>query len=349
MAELWKNLIAQEDPALAEALELSRVSISKKTGAMRVRLRCDRILNDAQFECVNRRIAGAFPAVGVKVQLEYPALRARVLEDISVACGLMKSLVRHESPGCMPFIDWSGKGWTLEDGVLTVRVSSAEGLSFLKARRVDAILGEKLNELFGIQARVRVEVAGDEERRIRQIAEARAREAELIAATAALNQPQAQKKAAPSEALYGRMIHDPVIPMGEVTEDVGRCVVKGEIVSFDIKDAKNGETKIVTFAMTDYTGSVNCKLFLSARRSRENPASVQAMAEALTDAMKPGKWAKVQGKYSFDSYSGQMVLMVDNIVEAQSPYARTPAPTSGWSCTCTPTTARWTPAPRPPT
>ena len=81
MAELWKNLIAQEDPALAEALELSRVSISKKTGAMRVRLRCDRILNDAQFECVNRRIAGAFPAVGVKVQLEYPALRQRVLEE----------------------------------------------------------------------------------------------------------------------------------------------------------------------------------------------------------------------------------------------------------------------------
>ena len=32
MAELWKNLIAQEDPALAEMLELSRVSISKKTG-----------------------------------------------------------------------------------------------------------------------------------------------------------------------------------------------------------------------------------------------------------------------------------------------------------------------------
>ncbi len=326
MSELWKNLIAQEDPALAEALELSRVSISKKTGAMRVRLRCDRILNDAQFECVNRRIAGAFPTVGVKVQLEYPALRERVLENISVASGLMKSLVRHESPGCMPFIDWSGKGWTLEEGVLTVRVSSAEGLNFLKARRVDAILADKLNDLFGIQARVRVEVAGDEEKRIRQIAEARAREAELIAATAAIAQPQAQKKAAPSEALYGRMIHDPVIPMGEITEDVGRCVVKGEIVSFDIKDAKNGETKIVTFAMTDYTGSVNCKLFLSARRSRENPASVQAMAETLTDALKPGKWAKVQGKFSYDSFSGQMVLMVDNIVSAEKPVREDTSP-----------------------
>ena len=119
MSELWKNLIAQEDPALAEELALSRVSISKKTGEMRVRLRSDRILNDAQFECARRRIAAAFPDVRVKVQLEYPALRERVLEDISVASGLMQSLVRHESPGCMPFIDWSGKGWTLRDGVLT--------------------------------------------------------------------------------------------------------------------------------------------------------------------------------------------------------------------------------------
>ena len=149
MAELWKNLIAQEDAALAEALTLSRVSISKKTGEMRVRLQCAKILNDAQFERTQRLISAAFPAVRVKVQLEYPALREAVQQDISIASGLMKSLVRHESPGCMPFIDWNGKGWSLKDGVLTVCVSSAEGAGFLKSRRVDRILAEKLSDLFG--------------------------------------------------------------------------------------------------------------------------------------------------------------------------------------------------------
>ena len=95
MAELWKNLIAQEDPALAERLSLSRVSISKKTGEMRVRLQSADILDDAQFERAQRLIAGAFPAVRVKVQLEYPALREAVERDVSIASGLMKSLVRH--------------------------------------------------------------------------------------------------------------------------------------------------------------------------------------------------------------------------------------------------------------
>ncbi|MBR6220126.1 MAG: PolC-type DNA polymerase III [Clostridia bacterium] len=326
MAELWRNLIAQEDPALAEALALSRVSISKKTGQMRVRLRCAQLLNDAQFECASRRIAAAFPDVGVKVQLEYPALREKVLEDVTIAGPVMQSLVRHESPGCMPFIDWSGDGWTLADGVLTVRVSSAEGAAFLKARKVDAILGRKLNDLFGIRAAVRIEISGDEEKRIREIAEAREREAERLAAAMAVSAPEVRKKAAPSEALYGKMINDPDMPMREVTEDVGRCTLKGEVVSLDIRDARNGETKIVTFSMTDYTGSVNCKLFLSSRRSRDNAVGVQALADALSAGLKPGNWAKVRGKYSFDSYSSQMVLMVDDIVATEKPVRLDNAP-----------------------
>jgi len=326
MAELWKNLIAQEDAALADALALSRVNISKKTGEMRVRFQCDRILNDVQFECVQRLMAGAFPGVRVKVQLEYPVLREKVLEDISVASSLMKSLVRHESPGCMPFIDWNGEGWALRDGVLTVCVSSPEGANFLKARKVDRILAEKLKDLFGIEAAVRIQITGDEERRIQQVAEARAREAELIAAAAALASAEPKKRSAPSEALYGRMIHDPYIPMGEITEDVGTCVLKGEVVSLEIKDAKNGDTKIVLFSMTDYTGSINCKLFLSSKRSRENAMSVQAQADALSEGLKPGKWAKVRGKYSYDSFSGQMVLMVNDIVPAEKPVREDTSP-----------------------
>lgn len=319
MAELWKNLIAQEDPALADALELSRVSISKKTGQMRVRLRSETILDDAQFACVQRRIAAAFPAVRVKVQLEYPALRERVLEDVTIASPVMKSLVRHESPGCMPFIDWNGKGWALNNGVLTVCVSSAEGAGFLKARGVDRILADKLNDLFGIHAVARIEITGDEERHIQQIAEARAKEAERIAATAAVTAAAPRRRVSTGEALYGKVIHDPAIDMREITEDVGRCTVRGEVVSFEMRDAKNGETKIALFSMTDYTGSVNCKLFLTSRRSRDNAVSVQTQADALSAALKPGSWAKVRGKYSYDSFTSQMVLMVDDIVPVDRP------------------------------
>ncbi len=321
MAELWKNLIAQEDPALADALTLSRVSISKKTGEMRVRFQSGRILDDVQFERARRLIAGAFPGVRVKVQLEYPALREAVREDISIASGLMKSLVRHECPSCMPFIDWDGRGWTLDGDTLTVFVSSEEGASYLKARKVDAVLADKLNDLFGIKAGVRIEVTGDEERRLQQIAEARAREAELLAATAAADAAEGAKKrpAAEGEALVGKPIHDAAIPMNEITEDVGRCTVKGEVSGLDMRDIKNGQGKIITFSMTDYLGSVNCKLFLGTGRGKDSGAGVQAQAEVLSAALKDGKWVKVRGKYTHDSYSSQMVLMVQDVMPAEKP------------------------------
>ena len=195
MAELWKNLIEKEDPSLAETLTLSRVSISQKTGEMRIRFRSEHILSDAQFELVQRLISSAFPQVRVKIQMEYPHLRDAIRSDISIASGLMKALVRHESPGSMPFIDWNGNGWSLTDDILTVCVSSPEGAAYLKSRKVDRILADKMNDLFGMNVSVRINVTGDEERRIQQIAEARAREEELLAKS--MSQPSASAKKAP--------------------------------------------------------------------------------------------------------------------------------------------------------
>jgi len=318
MSELWRTLIQREDSELADALTLSRVSISQKTGEMRIRFKSEKILTDPQFKRVQRLISAAFPQVRVKVQMEYPTLKEAIREDISIASGLMKALVRHESPGSMPFIDWNGNGWSLTDDALTVCVSSAEGAAYLKSRKVDQILADKMNDLFGMSVTVRIKVTGDEERRIQQIAEARAREEELLAKS--MPAPTAKKKAPPSEAIYGRPIHEPGIPMNEVTEDVGRCTIRGEVVGIEMKDTKNGQTKIVTFSMTDYTGSVNCKLFLGGRRAaEEGPKSMQAQVDALNEGVKNGAWITARGSYRYDDFKREMVLMVTDIMPAEKP------------------------------
>ncbi|MBQ3424117.1 MAG: PHP domain-containing protein, partial [Clostridia bacterium] len=327
MSELWKNLIAQEDSALADALTLSRVSISPKRGEVCVRLQGKALLSEQQFECIKRRLAGAFPDVRVSVQMEYPALRETVEQNIALAGSLLRSVVRHESPASVNFIDWTGKNWSLSNGVLRLPVSSEEGLSFLRAKKIENLLSGKLRDFFGIDAVVRIEVDGREAERVRRAAQDRAREADLMAAAATVAASPAPRKKAPSaDALFGKPIQDASIPMSEITDDIGRCVVKGEIVSLDIRDAKNGETKIVLFSMTDYTGTINCKLFVSSRRGRENAASVQSQAESISRGLKPGNWAKVRGKYSFDSFSSQMVLMADDVVEAEKPIREDTSP-----------------------
>jgi len=327
MSELWNDLIAREDAALAGRLRLSKVTISQKTGQMRVRFAADEILNDAQFSRVERLMSSAFPSVGVKIALEYPALRERVLEDVTVASPVMKSLVKHESPACMPFIDWNGKGWALRDGVLTVCVSSEEGAAFLKARKVDRILADKLNDLFGIKATARIEITGDEEKRIQRINEERERAEALLAQTVSAENGEGRRKAAaPSDAILGKNIYDTPVPMNQVTEDIGRMTVMGEVAAFDIKDTKTGATKIVTFSMTDYLGSVNCKLFLGGKNSRETAGGIQALAETLSNALRPGSWVKARGSYRYDDFKHEMVLMVNDLMAAEKPVREDKSP-----------------------
>ena len=324
MSQAWEKLIETDDGALLKCLTLSRVSISKQTGDMRVTFQSSRILRRDEYRFVAARMASAFPMVRVQTRVCYFALSDAVRADLSVASGLMKEQIRHESPGSMPFIDWEGRGWSLDGEKLTVCVSSAEGMNYLKARGVDRMLEKLMAELFDIRCAVGIQLTGDDERRIREIAAARAREAEALAMDTAKAAQAAGggKKAAPVDTVYGKPIHDPVLPMNELTEDVGRCTVRGEVSGLDMRDTKNGKTKIVSFLMSDSLGSVNCKLFLGGRRGGEDAKSIQAQADALSAALKDGKWITARGSYRYDDFKREMVLMVNDIMEAEKPVRR---------------------------
>lgn len=324
MAELWRELIEQDSPELSGCLALSRVSISKKTGRMTVQLNASRLLTRADRKRIQRSMEAAFPTVKVDVELRYPDLHDAVQADIGQASPLLKELLSHECPGAVHFLDWQSGAWKLDGEALILDVASSEGADYLRMKGVDRLLEKYLRQLFDIRSSVAVRITGDDERRIQEINQARAKEAEMLAMdTAKVLEPGKKKAAPPSDALFGRPIHDPVIEMREVTEDIGRMVVRGEVSDFEMKEAKNGQTKIISFSMSDNTSSVNCKLFLGGRRGAdENTKSIQAQAEALCEGLKNGNWVTVRGSYRYDEFKHEMVLMVSDIQSAEKPVRR---------------------------
>ena len=88
-------------------------------------------------------------------------------------------------------------------------------------------------------------------------------------------------------------------------------------------DTQTGKMKIVTFSMTDYLGSVNCKIFLSGKRGADaNAKAIQAQADLLSEKLKNGKWATVRGSYRYDDFKHEMMLMVADVMEAEKPVRR---------------------------
>ena len=325
MSEVWRNLFDSEDRALVDALSLSRVSISKKTGNMQIRLNAARFLTKSEYALVQESFASAFPAVQVETFVSYPGLQDRVQENIACALGLFRDILKKVSPGVVPFIDWSDAGWTLRGDALNIRVSSEEGAEYLKKRGTDRQLEMLLREMFNIRCTASVSVLGGEEKRIQAIAEARAREAEALAMDATLRarSAQSEKKPIPADVVYGKPIHDTITDMNKLTETTGRCTVRGEVSGLEMLDTKTGKMKIVTFSMTDYLGSVNCKIFLSGKRGADaNAKAIQAQADLLSEKLKNGKWATVRGSYRYDDFKHEMMLMVADIMEAEKPVRR---------------------------
>lgn len=320
MAELWRELIERESPALARGLSLLRVLISKSTGKMTVRLSADHILSSKEYKILRNCLEGAFPSIAVSVEVCYPQLKAAVESDFSMATPLFKELLTHACPGAVHFLDWNGGAWKCDGDRLLINSASGEGAQYLRMKGVDRLFEAWLKERFGIEKSVAIKITGDDERRIVEINEARAKEAQMMAMNTARNLSSETKKAPPSDAIYGKTITDASIPMSEITEDIGRMTVTGEVSALTIKDAKNGATKIITFSMSDNTSSVDCKLFLGSKKSADtNPKSIQAQTEALTEALGDGSWITARGSYRYDDFNHEMMLMVADIVSAEKP------------------------------
>ena len=152
MAELWRELIEKDSPEIAGGLSLLRVSISRKTGQMLVQLASERILSRNELKRLQRTMEGAFPAVGLKVEVKYPALKEAVSADIGRAAKLLKELLSHKCPGAVHFLDTHDGAWKLEGETLHIHVSSSEGADYLRMKNVGGMLEEELDKLFGIKA-----------------------------------------------------------------------------------------------------------------------------------------------------------------------------------------------------
>lgn len=201
-------------------------------------------------------------------------------------------------------------------------MSAGAGRAFLARKNVDAQLAAILRAEFGCEVKVRFVEPENMSEILAKIREDRVREEERSAALQQDRVRHEEKKAQARAdgAAFGKVISDNPIPMDELTEATGRCVLTGEVLSVNVVDSKKGNTKIVTFAFSDYSDSVAGKLFLTER----GEGTVAEKAERLLAVLKEGAWILARGRrYRYDDFSHEMVLMTTDIMAAPRPSART--------------------------
>ncbi len=98
------------------------------------------------------------------------------------------------------------------------------------------------------------------------------------------------------------------VMLSDVDLESGRVLVEGEVFAEDSRSlAKNGAA-ILSFKMTDYTGSIHVSQYLRGDAD-----------QSVIGQVKPGMWIKVLGNVNYSKYDNDMVLEPSAIVVGQKP------------------------------
>ena len=86
------------------------------------------------------------------------------------------------------------------------------------------------------------------------------------------------------------------MPIDAIEGDIGDVVIRGEILSFDSRELRNGRGLII-FTVTDDTDTIAVKVFVSAEQIKE-----------LAGILKKGTFVKVKGKAVMDSFDHELTV-----------------------------------------
>lgn len=105
------------------------------------------------------------------------------------------------------------------------------------------------------------------------------------------------------DVLMGRKVAvKSAMPIADLTPDSGNVVVCGKIFFVESRDIAKRNATILTFDITDYTGSVRCSKFLKSEEEKQ-----------VVDKIREGDYVTVTGYMSYSKYEEDMVLEPKNV------------------------------------
>ena len=121
---------------------------------------------------------------------------------------------------------------------------------------------------------------------------------------------QKAPKAAPAQGktIYGKSIKGDPCSIGALNEDSGNVIVSGEVFSVNSRELQNSGGAVLSFDMTDHTGSVRVKKFF---RPEED--------KSVTEKIEPDNYVTVRGAVRYDRREDDICIEPTGIAFVEKP------------------------------
>ncbi|MBH8608608.1 PolC-type DNA polymerase III [Thermoactinomyces sp. CICC 10521] len=288
---------------------IQQVNVYPDRRAWNIHLRLPEILPADVWHTFQQRVKKHFyPQIHVSIQFHYDHVEMETfLQNYRQL--IERQLQEQITPAAATW--FAGADWQAEADKITIVFKNPAARQMAKQRNLEQILAKYCRRILGREVSVFLECASSEEERdhLKEFHDRRAQEEqtlmqELLAQQAKeAAERESEKAEKPVEKKIGYQITSDPVPIKEITEEEKSIVVQGKVFKSELRELKSGR-KLLTFNLTDFTSSIACKLFA---RDKEQ-------AEILA-VIKDGDWLKVRGSVQFDTFSRDLVLMVNDLTE----------------------------------
>ncbi len=297
---LFLNMFSDYEPpeplkcALSQAA-ISSADIDASCRRISVTLECEQYIPQRLLEQAEREICPLYGLNRLDILAKHPAAELKKVEPAE----LMQLFVRSNS---MTRGSLAGAQWDWQGNDLHIRLLGNGKQTILEC--VPKV-SQALQERFGVAVKISVEAGEALEGQALYDAMEKLRSDVMlelpIATVAARKAPIAPVQ---SEALFGKPFHGEAVPMHKVDLNMGSIIVEGKVFAVDHRELKKRNAWVISFDMTDNTGSVRVKRFLENKE-----------AKAFLEHVAVGAVLRVQGKVTVDKFDNETVL---------TPYAMMP-------------------------
>ncbi|MDR0898656.1 MAG: PolC-type DNA polymerase III [Oscillospiraceae bacterium] len=331
----WQSLFPDALSELVPHLTLEKVLIDRAATKLLVCFLSDILVEEKAYLAIKAALRKDFPGLAVSLRVRSPALADAVRADMTPFIPFLIDCLARSSPGVRPWL--ADARWSLEGDHLCLAVSSEAALRYVRHTDLDKRLTALMWDVFTMKvdtALISEEDMQAQRERLQAIETAAAQEALRIqaeeTAKAAKQKPQKDER-----KIMGQPIREALTEIGDLREDSGKVAVRGEIITAETKELKGGEMRLLSFSLTDYTGTIACKAFLRYRHRKlgaegaaQQPYTPEEIArvDAITSRIQAGAWLTVRGDCQYDKYAHETVIMLTDIEAADAPKHEDNAP-----------------------
>ncbi|MBQ1945415.1 MAG: PolC-type DNA polymerase III, partial [Clostridia bacterium] len=326
--------IEKAAPNLKGKITVDRVIYKRGSGHAYFYLLSDAIAGESEYLAVRKILRAAFPGVRLSLRIASPSLKDDFIANPQSYAHVINSILMRSHPAVSA---WEyDMRYVVEDGKLVMELPDDFSMLYLKERGLTDKISDAVYDIFCERMEVICRVTGIREETAERIERERRAEQALIEQRKEMARKREEELKKRREAaeekkkrlIRGRPITEKPVRIIDLNNDSGEVVIAGKRLDYEEKEISNGEMLLVSFNVTDYTGTIMCKMFLRYRpkapkdQEEELPPITDEQRAAVMDVCKRLKecdGVMVKGECRYDKFVHECTIMAGSIVKYDLP------------------------------